>query len=277
MFHAIKAEFSIAVRKKGFQITFLGMLAYVTIVTLYYIREQTGYDVSQLYHPAVLSGLNTYCEFSSTLYALFPFIIIFPGGFLIFNDRKTQINMYILSREGKMRYYIAKITVCSSTTFLAVTLPFLMELLINVLIFPQDGGRALSGWSIFADQTLLDISRNLFGSLYIDHIYLYCILSIAVFGIFSGCAAVFTMGISTFKINYRVILLLPVSLVNWLCNMMGNLFSSVQFETSWYAYLFFFGSYPDSNYLYFLLLALILLMTGILLVCINGILRKDEV
>ena len=277
MFHMIKAEFSIAIRKRGFQITFLGILAYIAIVTVYYIRQQTGYDVSNLYHPAVLSGLNTDCEFSSTLYALFPFIIIFPGSFLIFNDRKTQINTYILPREGKMRYYIAKMTVCFLTTFLAMTLPFLMEILINVLIFPQGGGKALSGFPIFADDTLRGISRNLFGSLYVDHIYLYCVLSIGVFGIFSGCAAIFAMGISTFKINYRVILLLPVFLVNWLCSMMGHLFSSVQFETSWYAYLFFFGGYPDRNYLYFLLLALILLVAGILLVCINGILRKDEV
>lgn len=278
MIHLIQMDLNVAFRRKGFQISFLVLVLYALFVSLFYAFEQRGYDVSELYHPAVLSGINSYCDYAGIFHLLFPFLAVMPGGFLLFNDKSTKTNLYLLSRKGRRQYYFSKTVAAFLAAFLAFTLPFLMELLLNLLIFPQNGGRMMSGWPMYSEVTMSEIgSYAMFGSLFARSVYLYYLCALLLLGVFAGCASVFVLGISTFRLGYKVLLFLPMFLLNYILNNINSFIPSIRFKMNLDDYYCAYGGVSQDSKFYFAAVMLALLAVGIALVCLNGICREDDI
>lgn len=106
--------------------------------------------------------------------------------------------------------------------FIAITVPFLLELLVNVIIFPKGAIKHVTGWPTYSDVYLQQAERYLMGELFIDNIYLYFICHLLLVGVFAGCASVFVAGISRFPIKFSIFLFLPVYLLVYVVGSMTD-------------------------------------------------------
>lgn len=269
----VQTESAILVRKKGFQITFLLLLLYALGISVYYAWQQQGQDVSILYAPAMAIGLGSDSDYLWMLMQMFPFLAVLPAGFSYYVDQKCGISVFKQARGGKGLYDAAKLISAFAVTFLAFTLPFVLELILNVIIFPLDATKALTGWATYSN-TYIEYAENfLFSPVFFQNIYLYTLCEIIKFGLFAGCAAVFITGISSFRFRYPVFLLLPLYLGLYVEYLIAYRFLS--FQTYLNYYLSAFDIDEDKKIGYFLILMLGLLVIGIGCTVFNGKRKKE--
>lgn len=262
MLRLISMQMQTMFRKKGFQFTFIFMTVYALGVSVYYAYCQKNLDISSLYHPALLSGVNEICSYSWFFLRCYPFLVILPAGFSFLTDRNTRIQPVIIGRGGVREYYISKLIAGFIVTFLSITLPFLLELILNCIVFPQAGGRDMGNWPIYSNYAVGEGENYLFSSAYFKSPYLCLAGSLIMLGLFSGCAAVFIMGISTFRIKYKAILFLPVYLFMYFIPGISSLFikdAQVRLDL----YLVAYDGFPNKSLLYYVGVMFFMLLLGV--------------
>lgn len=260
MKNAICTQLNITIHKKGFQAIFILMLLYALFVSLSYGYSQMGKDVSQLYHPAMLSALNADSEYIWFFIKLYPFLAVVPGGFLLFSDRSVGMSELFLARCSRLKYYGAKLCAAFLAAFFVFTVPFLLELLVNLVMLPQGAVGAMTNWETYSETYFIYADDFLLRGLFYQNIYIYHIVCVFLTGIFSGCVSVFLVGISTLSFKYRAFLLLPFYVVVYLTEMWMDKF---QFPLSLGVYLTLFDATPQKSIGYYLGFMLLLLLTGI--------------
>lgn len=267
MFNLILTDLGIICRKKGFQVSFILVTAYAFFVSLYYAYFQKGMDVSNLYHPAILSGINADANFTYLFCKYYPFIVVMPAAFVLLNERKTQIFVFTQSRTGIYKYYFSKLAAGFIASFIVFTVPFLIELLLNIIIFPLEATKSITNWATYSPTYFEYASSYFFGDLFLKNTYLYYICTIILLGIFSGCATVFLMGISSFPIKFKAFMFLPVYLFFYITNLVGG--AVTDFPTTIDFYITAYDSVPGKRIEYYLLLMMLLLVSGIICTCIS--------
>ena len=208
--------------KKGFQVSFLIFLCYAMIVTIIGAWTQQGKDVSELIHPALMTGVNSYVDYSWYFARYFAFLVVLPSGFVFFQDKKTGMEMFQKSRMGNRNYYISKTIAVFLAGFIACVVPFLLEILANMIIFPKGAVADGSGWPMYTDLYMQHAGNYILGDLFIRNLYLYAICNVMLLGTFAGCACVFAAGISRFPIKFKIFLFLPVYLTVYLVGSMSD-------------------------------------------------------
>lgn len=208
--------------KKGFQIGFLLVFCYAMFITARGAWLQQGKDVSELFHPAILTGLTSDVEYVWFFSRYFVFLVVLPSGFVFFQDKKTGMEYFQKSRMGNKNYYISKTIAIFLAGFIAITVPFLLELLVNVIIFPKGAIKHVTGWPTYSDVYIQQAERYLMGELFMNNIYLYFICHLLLVGVFAGCASVFVAGISRFPIKFKIFLFLPVYLTVYVLGSMSD-------------------------------------------------------
>ncbi len=262
-------QLSVLFHKKGFQVSFMAVLAYVLLTYLFYVFKLWGYDVSDMYHPAVLSALNSDAEFSWFFMMYYPFIVVLPAGFLYMADRDTSMYIIIQAQQSKRDYYIAKYVAAFSGGFMTFTVPFFIGLLLNVLTFPLEATGTLTNFEIYSRTYYMYADSYLFSDLYLSNIYLYCIVTILIFGVFSGVISVFLVAVSTFRIKYRIFMFLPFYLIIYCIRQMGDWFHEQAIEYNYEWYLLAYDAVPNKKFIF------LLGMMGFMMICTIGILIKN--
>jgi len=266
MKNAVYTQLSIIFHKKGLQITFIIILLYAMSVSIWYGFLQKGYDAAFMYHPAMLSALNGDSEFIWYFIRLFPFLVVIPAGFILFTDRSAKISEMILVREGRFRYYTSKMIAAFIATFFVFTVPFFLEFLLNLVMIPNGATMSLTNWETYSKVYFDYANGFLLSDIFYKNIYLYNICSISLTGIFSGCVAVFIVGISTFPFKFRAFLMLPFYVLIYL---MDIFLSRIEMPTYLDFYIATFDIVGGKKISYYVLYMLLLLTTGIGCVFIN--------
>lgn len=267
MFRLLKTDINILIHKKGFQFTFLLLITYAMSVTLYYAYLQKGMNVVELYDPILLSGLSAENEYSWFFYKWFPFLVILPAGFSIFNERKSRVSIYIMCKTGKGKYYLSKLISAFIVTFFTVTLPFFIQCIVNHLIFPIEGSKQLTNWETYSKVYFEYTDAYLFSSLYYYNEYVYFIVVLCITGIFAGAVAVFIVGISSFEIKYKAVLFLPVYLI---FSFIDRLVVYIDgYVTYLFEYINIFSIIRGKNPIYFFSIMFIFLVLGVIFTIYN--------
>jgi hypothetical protein len=264
-----KMQLSVMFHKKGFQISFLIVLGYVIVTYLYYVFKLWGYDVSDMYHPAVLSALNSDSRYSWFFMMYYPFIVVLPAGFLFMTDREVNICSIVQARQNIKSYYLSKVIAAFIGGFTVFFIPFIIGLVLNILTFPIEATGTLTNFEIYSDTYYMYASSYLFPNLYHSNIYVYYVITILFFGCFSGIVSVFLIAISTFKIRYRIFMFLPFYLIVYLLRQMKGLFtnSSLEFNYEWY--LLGSDAVPNKK------IILLIIIVAFLIICSTVIMIKN--
>lgn len=213
MISMVKAQLGIAMEKKGFQISFIVVLAYALFTSLYYAFKQKGMDISYTYNPAIVSGLTADSKWVWMFCRVFPFLAVFPAGYSIFADNSTRIISILQTKKGVFKYYMSKIISAFILGFIVFSVPFLIELLLNIIIFPLSGGKAITGWPMESEEYFRQGAQYIYAEFFYNNVYLYMIASALTTGLFGGCASVFIASFGAWKIPYKILMFLPLYVV----------------------------------------------------------------
>lgn len=270
---SIKMQLKVIYEKKVAMIVLFLLFAVVFINYFENVFLYSGTDILDMYHPMKLLTLSTWSGSSYYILQYFPLIVAIPAGFSLFSDQVSNQYIYIQSRVGARNYYLGKLIVVFSVTFFVFTIPFLTEIILNLIAFPISATGDPSNSSIYR---LYETTKQyLFSDLYIRSTYLYAIVFTMIFGLFSGVLAVFTTAISTFPIKFKVLLFLPVYLLLYLTSMLKQLIPTIPIETNYFFYLRIFGIHRNSTGGFIALISFMLIFLILSVLIIMSKSRKD--
>lgn len=256
----VKAQFSIGIRKQGFQFSFLLMLIYAIATSLYYCSTQIGYEYSGLYNASFLSGINVDSDFAWFFCRIMPFIIVLPSGFSLFNDYKIRIVTVLQSKYGVKKYYISKIISVFILGFIVFAVPFVLEYLLNLVIIPGDAGNTITNWPMYTNVYFDMGSSYLFPEIFAYSPTLYLMVSIVLTGIFGGCASVFIASFAVFRVQFKILFFLPLYMFIYVISILADTFGNKYYVFD--AYIMAFDGVFGKSLFYYIAIMIFLLTFG---------------
>lgn len=210
-----------------------------------------GTDVSQMYQPMKLLALSlNKVYFSANIQLLivmiYPILVAVPAGFSYTKEQQTKEEVYMIYRLGKNRYLQSKLWASFFTTTIVFTVPFMLEILMNMLSFPMNAIRDLSNLSIYNADYATMVHNYIGSAIYIASPGLYAILATLFFGVVSGILGTLPVAISfVFTVKYRTLLILPTFvLLNAITYL--NILDRNKSTLNWYKYLLLFDDTPKN-------------------------------
>ncbi len=250
----VKKQTIFLLKQKEAIITLLLLLFIVLGNYLNNVLSFRGTDISQMYQPMKLLSLSLNriylnADITSLIVMIYPILIAVPAGFSYAKEEQTKEEVYLITRLGKGRYLHSKLWAAFFTTAIIFMVPFMLEILMNMLSFPMDAIRDLSNLSIY-DAEYAAMVHNYWGSgVYIASPILYAILMTLFFSAISGLFAMIPVAVSfIFTIKYRVLLILPTFILLNATTYL-NILNKGQQSLIWYNYLLLFDDGPK-NMLY---------------------------
>lgn len=218
-----------------------------------------GYDVVGMYHPMHLVTLTSYSTEGFIILQLLPILLVLGTGFVYYSDKTSGMNVFLIERMGKKKYYFSKILSAFFVTFFIFTLPLLLEVILNVLSFPLDAMGDLSNFSQYHSY-LIDLIRSyLFYELYLYNPYMYTVFCILLFGIWCGVLAAFVVAISFLPfVKSRLILFLPLYVLIQVLQFI-KIIGITDSETTYMLYFYIFegGDLSETGYLLMLIFLIV--------------------
>ncbi len=275
---AALAQTKFMLKKKSAVCVFFILFIMVIINFISNVIYFQGRDVLEMYHPMRLLLLSqNRVDFNASntmlLIELYPILVVCVAGFSFAKEYQIDMNVFMVSRLGNLRYIISKYIAAFLVTSIVFTLPFLMEIILNCISFPLSAEGNLTNLSIYDDEYIANVNNYLMTNVYIKNVYIYTFLGTLLFGIVSGLLGVFTVAFSTVvKIKYNVILFLPVFMILNFTVIFSGKYLNQKPGISWYKYIFLFDdSVKNIN---FGIIGIILII-GFVLVTIGIKGRKD--
>lgn len=235
-------------------------------------------DVAEMYQPMKLLLLsynrtNLHADNTLSLIQLYPLLVVCPAGFALAREYQLGIRVYLVSRLGNFTYHVSKYLSVFLTTMIIFTVPFLLEILLNYVSFPQSAMGDLYNSSIYDTSYRNGVNQYFMKSIYLCSPCLYAVAGTLFFGVVSGLFGVFTAAISSLiKVKYRVFLFLPVFVVLNLSSIWAGRFPREMPSIKWYDYLLIFNDEVKNPNFLFISLA-VLVLFSIAAACVSG--RKD--
>ena len=249
--------------------TIICMLILLAVVLTNYISNiftYAGTDVIVTYHPMKLLVLHEDNAFSGYYMQIFSLIVVIPAAFSLYNDKSTGTQLFLVSRVGKNTYFIGKYVAAFIVTFVTLTLPFIIEIILNCIAFPTGAGLDPSNISAFTTNYSSMVNNFMFEQLYSLNVYLYAIVECIFLGITASILACFAMMLSSFEIfKYKIFIFLPVYIL-----LNGLNYISAFLKTEKYSYygfnLQFFNSADKLSGEFWILLAIVFAVSIIIIV-----------
>jgi len=255
-------------KQRGALFSFYILLAIVLLNFTTNVFEFQGLDLVEMYHPAKMLSISYNQAYYSAntallLIQLYPVLVVCPAGFILISEKSRKENLILISRVGRSSYYFNSLFSAFFVTFIVFTVPFFIELLLNCISFPLEATGDFFDRSQY-DSVYISMTKSYFmAGLYNFNPYLYAIVGILFWGLFSGVLGMFTVAISAvFYIPYKVILFLPVFIA---LNATLYIPADLPFTLRWYNYVFLFD---DSSKLNRLIICFMLILFVISFICV---------
>lgn len=236
---------------------------YITNVLIF-----RGTDVSQMYQPMKLLALSLNkvyynADIPLLIVMIYPILVAVPAGFSYTKEQQTKEEVYMIYRLGKNRYLQSKLWASFFTTTIIFTLPFMLEILMNMLSFPGNAIRDLSNLSIYNAEYATMVHNYIGSAVYIASPGLYAILATLFFGVVSGILGTLPVAISfVFTVKYRAVLILPTFVLLNATTYLNTL-NRNRSTLNWYKYLLLFDDSPKN-------IAVPMIEIGIVVIAILG-------
>ena len=277
MFKATIIQTRFMLKQKTALITFYILLAMVLANFAGNVIAFQGTDIIAMYHPMKLlllsyNRINWNADNTMLLVQLYPLLVAVPAGLSLARERQIGQDVLMASRMGNLPYRVSKLAAAFLTTMIVFTLPFLVELALNILSFPLNAQGDLSNLNIFSAEYISGVQNYPFRKLYLFSPYLYAILGTISFGLLSGLIAASTVALSSIvKVKFRTFLILPAFLFLYASVYLASLLNEngIELEAAWYHYFMLFDDEVKSPVL-FVAVILILLVWSVVGTVLGG-------
>ena len=254
LFRSICTQIAAMLHRRSALISFYIVLGFALTNFLTNVMTYQGYDIINMVHPMQLLLLSDESGILSFYFIqLYPLLVVLPAGFSFALDRESNEVVFQSTRVGLKNYFLGKLFAAFLVTFFIFTFPLLLEIALNCLAFPLNTTGNLDNVSFYDSNYIDNIRTYLWSGLFIAHPYFYAVFCILLFGLVSGVLSIFTIAISTFRIEYKVLLFLPAWLLLHGVGMLGQLIPFLSVDTGYTVYLQLYDSGPKSGACYLLL------------------------
>lgn len=253
MIQVIKSQVAFAMKQRAAILTFYLLLALMLLNFVTNVFAFQGSDVVEMYHPAkmlLLSYNRIYYNADMTLLLvqLYPVIVVCPAGFTLISEKNRKTDTLLIARIGSSKYYVSKLVAGFIVTSAVFTIPFLSELVLNYISFPIAANGDFINLNQYDPRYVEMVSRYAFPELFKIDPYLYSIVGILVFGVFSGILGMLTIALSMIlKVRYKIFLFLPVFVLLNISLYFSEIIKNVPFSVRWLDYVYIFNDVEKSG------------------------------
>ena len=123
-------------RKKTAAVTYLLLMGFmlVNFFSNLWQNHEVQY-VTQMFDSVKILTLSDWSYSGFYMRTYFPILVVLPTACSYLSDRQTRIQVYIEARTGRTSYWMGKLLAVFLATFIIFTLPFLLELALNIICF----------------------------------------------------------------------------------------------------------------------------------------------
>lgn len=245
-FRAVKAHLSQIMQQRMTQILLALLTCFVGYNYICNVLAFQGRDVVAMYQPMKILALSYDWDYYNAtnmmlFVQLYPLLVACPAGLALAREKQLKLNSLIETRIGRFQYNLSKVTAVFLATLLVFSLPFLIEIVLNMLAFPLDASRDMNHLYYYSTEYIEKVNSYWFSGLYLFSPYLYAVVMTVLFGAFSGLIAAMVAAFSSlFPVKFRVLyVIVPFVLLNstdYLHHIFGN-----QVTYSWHKYVLIFG------------------------------------
>lgn len=153
-FSSFRTQFSFSIRQKITLATFGLLFVIVGLNFVGNVLTFQGMDITTMYHPMkllLLSYNRIYHNADNTLLLiqLYPLLVACPAGLLYAKEWQIGLNTLVGSRVGALNYNLSKLAAVFCATAIVFTLPFMIEILLNIIAFPTNAIGDLSNLNTY--------------------------------------------------------------------------------------------------------------------------------
>ncbi len=247
-------------RKKTAAVTYLLLMGFVLVnFFLNLWQNHEAQYVTQMFDPVKILTLSDWSYSGFYMRTYFPLLVVLPTACSYLSDRQTRMQVYMEARTGRTSYWMGKFLAVFLATFIIFTLPFLLELALNVICFGLEPMGDPSNFPYL--DTLAEDSRIFLSGLWFKNRVLYAVVMIVLFGAASGILAVFNFVVTLLPgFRYRVFAYFPVYVLIHLLHLVEQI--SGRDYTMDYAFILCLFEQTKKNYPAYGLFLLVLLLAA---------------
>lgn len=265
MIKAVKSQCAIMFSKQSFWIAFFGVLIYALATYLHYVQKYLGQDVSIMCEWREITCINSTNDFFDYFKLLFPFLIVLPFATSYFQDNYYKMECAFARRMGRKKYFVAKGITCFLGGIMIILIPFLINLVLTYITFPQTGN-LYEGSFIYTH-----LAWECYGDSYpavavfFSHPFFYESIFCVALSLFAGIFSVLAYVCSFWVKKYMLLIFLPVYLLSWAL----ALFPGGGIE------LLYFVSVGGTEHSYLIFIGIVLAILGVSVYLIRKKIKED--
>lgn len=218
-FRTTRTQITFLLRQKEAVLTCCALLLLVLVTFFSNCQDFQGYDVMALPHTTKLgllswNRISHKADLTMVFLQLYPLLVVCPAGFILAKERGTQEHVLMITRTGSGVYYFSKLLSAFVVTAVVFVFPFLVEMLLHIVAFSSKPVGDLSNWGYYDSNYVAMVRNYMFSDLFIRSPYLYAVVKILLFGLFSGLMGAFSVAVSAlYRVKYRITVFLPAFLL----------------------------------------------------------------
>ena len=238
-----RSQIAFLLRQKEAILTFCVLMLLVLANFVDNCQEYQGLDVMALAHTTKMGLLSwNRAGYKADLFMVFvqlyPLLVVCPAGFMLAKERGTQEHVLMITRMGSGTYYFSKLFSAFVVTAVVFAVPFLAEIALHVIAFSTRPMGDLSNWDYYSEEYIELVRNYMFSDLFIHAPYLYAVVKVLLFGLFSGVMGAFGVAVSAlYRVKYRITVFLPTFLLLNLSVYAEVIFWEMEKSVTWYDFV----------------------------------------
>lgn len=229
--------------------------------------------ISEMYSFEKMLTLSDWSKMGYYLVQYYPLLIVIPTACSYIIDRNNGINTYVQSRVGKRSYWYGKLISVFVLTLLIFTLPFLMEIILNLICFPLEANGHPSGEEFW--MTIEEESQYFLSDILLYSGALYAVIMVLLFGVVSAVLATFNFAVTTLPIfKIKILTYFPIYILFFAISILPHIIN-LNFTVDYYYILRMFETTTVKNYGAYSAFMIVLLAVSVIL--IEWKIKKEEV
>ncbi len=228
--------------------------------------------ISQMYSFEKMLTLSDWSKMGYYLIQYYPLLIVIPTACSYIIDKNNGINTYIQSRVGKRNYWYGKLISVFMLTLFIFTLPFFMEIILNLICFPLEANGHPSGTEFW--MTIEAESQCFLSNVLLSDRILYAVIMILLFGVISAVLATFNFAVTTLPIfKIKILTYFPIYILFFAISILPHVIN-LNFTVDYYYILRMFETTTVKNYGVYSVFMIVLLAVSVVL--IEWKIKKEE-
>lgn len=262
-----RSQIAFLLRQKEAVFTFCVLMLLVLANFVDNCQEYQGFDVMALAHTTKM-GLLSFnrmgykADLSMIFIQLYPLLVVCPAGFVLAKERGTQEHVLMITRMGSGTYYFSKLLSAFVVTAVVFAVPFLAEISLHVIAFSTRPMGDLTNWSYYSEEYIELVRNYTFSDLFVRSPYLYAVVKVLMFGLFSGLLGAFGVAVSAlYRVKYRITVFLPTFLLLNLSVYAEVIFGEMEKSVAWYDFVMLHEEHVLNLQIFLVALVLVFLVS----------------